>query len=79
MTSVKPFALNFFNRLENMTTVLLLNLMTTPAGDSVPFALDLIRNVTASLVQSMRVQTGKIRGLSRVQHNKDMNIIFLFL
>ncbi|XP_027022078.2 uncharacterized protein abca12 [Tachysurus fulvidraco] len=55
-----------FQRLENMTTVLLLNLMTTPAGDSVPFALDLIRNVTASLVQSMRVQTELVFSLSGV-------------
>ncbi|XP_060733092.1 uncharacterized protein abca12 isoform X2 [Tachysurus vachellii] len=55
-----------FQRLENMTTDLLLNLMTTPAGDSVPFALDLIRNFTASLVQSMRVQTELVSSLSGV-------------
>ncbi|KAG7330863.1 hypothetical protein KOW79_004832 [Hemibagrus wyckioides] len=46
-------------RLENMTTALLSNLMTTPAGNSLPFALDLIRNVTASLVQSCKCKPGR--------------------
>ncbi|KAK3542782.1 hypothetical protein QTP70_002987 [Hemibagrus guttatus] len=55
-----------FQRLENMTTALLSDLITTPAGNSLPFALDLIRNVAASLVQSVRVQTELFSSLSDV-------------
>lgn len=47
------------NRLENMTTTLLESLIATPSWDSLPFALDIIRNVTASMVQSMQAQTGR--------------------
>ncbi|MCI4378826.1 hypothetical protein PGIGA_G00219950 [Pangasianodon gigas] len=54
------------NRLENVTTVLLSNLMATPAKDTLPFVLDIIRNVTASLVQSIQAQTALFSSLSGV-------------
>ncbi|MCJ8732883.1 hypothetical protein PDJAM_G00216800 [Pangasius djambal] len=55
-----------FLRLENVTTALLSNLMATPAKDTLLFALDIIRNVTASLVQSIQAQTELFSSLSGV-------------
>ncbi|XP_058249175.1 uncharacterized protein abca12 [Hemibagrus wyckioides] len=68
-----------FQRLENMTTALLSHLMTTPTGNSLPFALDLIRNVATSLVQSVRVQTELFSSLSDVFSDVDASNISLVI
>ncbi|KAF5903388.1 ATP-binding cassette sub-family A member 12, partial [Clarias magur] len=53
-----------FQRLGNVTTALLSSLMTTPAGDTLHVALDIIRNVTASMVQNVQAQTELYSSLS---------------
>ncbi|KAM9487078.1 uncharacterized protein abca12 [Clarias gariepinus] len=53
-----------FQRLENVTTALLSNLMSTPAGDTLYIGLDIIRNVTASMVQNVQGQTELYSSLS---------------
>ncbi|TSW62345.1 ATP-binding cassette sub-family A member 12 [Bagarius yarrelli] len=52
--------------LENMTTALLLYLMDTPAGDTLSEELELLRNVTGDLVQSLQIQTELLLSLLAV-------------
>ncbi|XP_049340929.1 glucosylceramide transporter ABCA12 [Astyanax mexicanus] len=58
-----------FSRLESLVTVLLSSLMDTPVWNSLPSALDMVRNILVSMVQSIQVQTNIIHHLSEVLPN----------
>ncbi|KAI5091183.1 ATP-binding cassette sub-family A member 12 [Silurus meridionalis] len=55
-----------FQRMENLMAAFLSNLMATPAQDTLLSALEVLRNVTASLAQSVQLQTGMAGYMSQL-------------